>query len=250
LARTPGGIDVSSDDGSLPAGEANIAYRAAHLVRERYGLKEGIAVRIEKRIPVAAGLGGGSSDAAAVIRGMDRIFGLGMKPADTLSLARELGADVPFFSQDNAWAAGLGIGDEIMPVETPVRLWHILIVPGFPVLSKDAYEWADRSRPAGRDTGMDEMLDALKRGDIDSVGRTMRNDLEGLSLEREGALSGFKERLIAGGAAGAAISGSGPALFGICSGQEEVVKLREAIEGAGATEDRGCSILIARTFHN
>lgn len=249
LRKLSGEIRVSSSDPGLPVDEKNLAFKAAKLVKKRLGLDSGIEINIEKHIPVGAGLGGGSSDAAAVLLGMDSMYGLKMDSSEKESIARELGADVPFFITDKAWAIGRERGDAIEVVDSAMTLWHMFVIPPFSIMSKDAYRWID-SVKKGDAADFNGMLDAIKVRDIEALGDHLYNDLENLSFERSGLLKELKDILIDSGAKGALISGSGPTLFGIFKGESEVIGSRKMIEERLAADREGWRIIVAPTLSN
>jgi len=229
LKKSKKGIELSCSDANLPTGEENLAYRAAALIKDKTGLSPGVKIEIDKSIPIGAGLGGGSSDAAAVLVGMNRLYGLGLLQAELVGMAGELGADVPFFIYDNSWAVGRERGDKLESIKAPVKIWHVLIASDFSLSAKDAYLWKDKStEEPGADIG--KSLDALKRGDINSLCENLYNDLEGASFEKDGSIKELKDRLVEYGAKGAAVTGSGPVVYGIVETEEEVNRLKVKIE--------------------
>ncbi|MDD5422282.1 MAG: 4-(cytidine 5'-diphospho)-2-C-methyl-D-erythritol kinase [Candidatus Omnitrophica bacterium] len=142
------GIIVSSDRFITRSPKDNLVYKAAKLFLGRHKLKYGVKIDIKKKIPIAGGLGGGSSDAASVLMGMDRLFGLKIGRAGLLSLAARLGSDVPFFILDVPFAVGRGRGERLEKADVRKRLWHLIIYPGFKVSTKDVYEAFDAHQEA------------------------------------------------------------------------------------------------------
>ncbi len=209
-------------------GEANLAARAARLVKERFGKENAIAIRIAKRIPTTAGLGGGSSDAAAVLRALARAFRI----RDGAALARialEIGSDVPFFlGEGPAWARGRG--EELSPARVP-PLDLVLVYPADPALAiraADAYRWLDEDR-AGAGAPPVPRCGVPWRPDL------LGNDLEGPCLARRPELSPLLGRLVRRGARKAIMSGSGPTVFGLYSSRADARGAARAIakEAAG-----------------
>jgi 4-diphosphocytidyl-2-C-methyl-D-erythritol kinase len=219
LAKIDRGIRLTCPESILPDDEANIAYRAARLFFAETAVKGGVAITLEKRIPIAAGLGGGSSDAAAVLKGLRQLYGEA-SPELLIRMARQLGADVPFFVEelDAAWATG--IGDRL--VENPVALpeWIVLVNPGFDVSTKWVYEnfaLTTRGNPYifGRDL---KYPFASEAGPGDPL--VLYNDLESVTMERYGEVAALKDNLLSAGALGALMSGSGPTVFGLFAEKE------------------------------
>jgi 4-diphosphocytidyl-2-C-methyl-D-erythritol kinase len=203
-------------------GERNLAARAASAFREGVGVSNGIAIRIAKRIPVTAGLGGGSSDAAAVLRVLARAFRV-RDPNALAALALGIGSDVPFFlGRGPAWAAGRG--EHLDPADVP-PLELVLLYPKDPTLAiraGDAYRWLDASR-AGR------TIPPLPRRGAFRISR-LGNDLEGPCFERHATLAALPGLLVGRGATGAIMSGSGPTVFGVFFSRSAAVRAARAIE--------------------
>ncbi|MBL7068896.1 MAG: 4-(cytidine 5'-diphospho)-2-C-methyl-D-erythritol kinase [Candidatus Omnitrophica bacterium] len=250
LRKMPAGISVTSDESRLPADEGNLAYRAARLLKDTYKSLAGVKIVIEKSIPIGAGLGGGSSDAASVLMGMNALYEMGLSVVKLKRLAGRIGADVPFFVSEDIWAVGRERGDRIEGIKTSMRLWHILIVPPFSVLSKDAYEWIDTRDPGAERPEINNTLACVKRNDAGALGKNLYNDLEDISLEKMDLLKGLKEMLIKYGARGALITGSGSCLFGITEDKEEVVRLRERMEDSVGGDRRKWKFFITSTLHD
>ena len=212
-------------------GEGNLAAKAARLFRERFGVSAAIAIRIAKRIPVTAGLGGGSSDAAAVLRILARAFRIRDREG-LASLALEVGSDVPFFlGPGPAWAAGRG--ERLAPADVP-PLDLVLLYPPDPALAiraGDAYRWLDLTR-TGR------AVPPLPRRGAFRLSR-LGNDLEGPCFERHDGLAKLRGLLVGRGATGAIMSGSGPTVFGVFpsrSAARRAARAIEAEEGGGGVQ--------------
>jgi 4-diphosphocytidyl-2-C-methyl-D-erythritol kinase len=145
IRKAASGISVSSDKFITKNPKDNLVYKAAELILGLNKVKGGVNIRIIKKTPIAGGLGGGSSDAAAVLTGINRLYGLKMSKLALAKLGSRLGADVPFFILDEKMAIGSGIGDKLKPVRSKVELWHLLINPGFHVPTKGIYQSLDKS---------------------------------------------------------------------------------------------------------
>jgi 4-diphosphocytidyl-2C-methyl-D-erythritol kinase len=150
ISKIPKGIRLFSDLFITRWPQDNLAYKAAELMIRSCGLKYGIRIDIKKVIPIAAGLGGGSSDAAGVLLGMNRLFGLRMSKKELMALGARLGSDVPFFILEKPFAIGRSRGERLETVPFNTRLWHLIINPGFGVSTKEAYEAFDTSSPPNR----------------------------------------------------------------------------------------------------
>lgn len=200
-------ITCSSSDPSLPVDERNLAVRAAECLRVRLGIDAGLAITIEKRIPMGAGLGGGSSDAAAVLMGAPEIWGIEADPMMLAELALGLGSDVPFFLGAPV-ALASGRGEILASVELALP-WSVLLVnPGIHVSTPEAFAAVGRN---GERVPTD-LVDALRRGDL--RGRLV-NDFEAAVIALHPAIGWIKERIAAAGAELALMSGSGATVFGL-----------------------------------
>jgi 4-diphosphocytidyl-2-C-methyl-D-erythritol kinase len=218
LRITAAGVRLSCPGSSLPCDEDNLAYRAAALFLQRAAVENGVEIVLHKRIPIAAGLGGGSSDAAAILVGLNRLFAPGLSEEALFQLAGSLGADVPFFVANAAAALATGIGDRLQPAKPLKRCRVLLVNPGFAVSTKWVYENLALTMPGnpyilGRDQTRDNYLEFLPS----SQPLTASNDLETVTIERFPELGEIKEGLLAAGAGVALMSGSGPTVFGLFS---------------------------------
>ncbi len=232
LDRTTGPLTVTCTDPAVPCDRRNLVVRAASLLWEaigRSGDPGGVSIALTKRIPAQGGLGGGSSDGASALRGLAELWQVALPGPALVELARQLGADVPFFLTGGS-ALGLGRGDDIYPLEDRPRRWAVLVVPPYGIPTPDAFRWVDESRLARAD----EMLDLPA-----DIGR---NDLEGFVAGRHPEIADLAAILRSAGAEVAAMSGSGSTVFG----------LFESPRAAGAARARlvrrGWRALVTRTL--
>jgi len=211
-ARPGAKISITCDDPKIPAGEKNLAYKAAALLLGKDAAKTPVAIHIKKRIPAGAGLGGGSSDAAAVLVGLNRLLRLKRNRRQLLRLAAKIGADVPFFIIRRP-ARARGIGERLKPLKSPGRLWLIIAYPGFPVSTA----WAYRSLSFKLTKNI--VKTSLNRHVWPLRGSTFElvNDLEKPVFRRYPKVARLKRKLAEAGAAGTLMSGSGSSVFGIFS---------------------------------
>jgi len=201
-------LTVTCDHPMVPSGEKNLAYRAASLLLREKKVTTPIHVHIRKRIPVGGGLGGGSSDAAATLKGLSRLLRLSCRREELLSLAASLGADVPFFI-DGRPARARGIGERLKPLRSLPRLWMVILYPGFSVSTRWVYANLKLTKVI-EDTSINFPL-----RDFESIQRVLVNELERVTLGRYPEVGLLKERLVREGAAAALMSGSGSSVFGI-----------------------------------
>jgi 4-diphosphocytidyl-2-C-methyl-D-erythritol kinase len=199
------GISLRCDPPDLPLGEENLVWRAARLFQEETGLSPGVRLRLSKRIPVAAGLGGGSSDAAGTLLALNDLTGKPLPPSDLHRLASRLGADVPFFLAREP-AVGRGTGTQLSPV-TLLPYWYLLVNPGVPLSTRWVYENLDLAGLAGPPT--------TEAWDPEHPETWVGNDLGTVALKRFPELAELLAGLRDAGAGCQGISGSGPTLFGL-----------------------------------
>lgn len=205
------GVRVSCSGISLVAGEENIAARAARLLLEEMKLVAGVEIEIEKRIPVAAGLGGGSSNAATVLSGLVELLDLTIDPRRLRELAARLGADVPFFLFGQpAWATG--IGTELLPLPALPKVAYLLVNPKIAVSTASVYQSLQLTK--GGELANLPRFSVVTRDDLCAA---LHNDLEQVTLERYPLLARIKQLLLEHGACGALMSGSGATVFGVFS---------------------------------
>ncbi|MDK2784394.1 MAG: 4-diphosphocytidyl-2-C-methyl-D-erythritol kinase [Bacillota bacterium] len=207
------GITLKLSGAELPAGEDNLAYRAAKLLQERCGVRAGVRIELRKRIPVAAGLAGGSADAAAVLYGLNRLWGLNLTLQELQALALELGSDVPF-ALHGGTALAEGRGEVLTPLTPLVPCWLVLARPRVEISTAWAYAELDRYPPAAR-PDIDGLLAALAAGDLKGVAAHLGNSFESVIRERYPSVVEAKKALLAEGALGACLTGSGPTVFGL-----------------------------------
>ena len=214
VALVPGSeITVTCPGLDLAAGEENIAGRAARLFLDHAGRRSGVVIHIDKQIPAAAGLGGGSSDAAAVLLALGDLLGSALPRSELQALGVRLGADVPFFlcGEMAAWATG--IGERLVPWRGLPPCWLVLVNPRFAVSTAWVYGNLQLTHPRG----MSKIPRFPER--VDDLGGLLRNDLEQVTASRHPEIAAIKEQLQTAGALGTLMSGSGPTVFGVFAAQ-------------------------------
>lgn len=220
----PAGISLTCPDADLPEDESNLAFKAAQVFLKHTGTTQGIAITLKKRIPIAAGLGGGSSDAAAVLTGLDRLCDTGLSQDRLVDMARKLGADVPFFISELKTAVATGIGDCLQETPGLQGVWIVLVNPGFPVSTKWVYEnfaLTTEGNPyiLGRKLEIEELCQENGLRTRFGLSR-IYNDLEPITVKRHPVINTIKTDLRANGAKIALMSGSGPTVFGLFEEQK------------------------------
>jgi len=220
----------------LPNNENNLAYKAAKMLKDEFELPGGIFINLKKVIPVAAGMAGGSSDAAAVLFGMNRMYGLKLSMQELMDRGVKLGADVPYCIMRGT-ALAEGIGEKLTKLP-PMPKCHILIAkPPINVSTRFVYEnlhandLKQEEHPA-----VDVQLEALQEGDLEKLVSNMGNVLERVTVPEYPVIHEIKQMMMDQGALGAMMSGSGPTVFGIFTSYEKAKKAYQAIERSGLSK--------------
>ncbi len=243
LTEQPG-ISLHCDSDAVPLDETNLACRAAarFFSASRRLYKRGVEITLAKNIPAAAGLGGGSSDAGTVLRGLNRLAGEEFSTAQLVDLARPLGADVPYFAVEHQAVLATGIGDIMQPVRSLADCTFILLNPGFAVSTR----WVFENFALTTDCE-DSILPGSRKHKPDSLTiAQMHNDLESVTSRKFPEIGQMKRQLLEAGAAGAMMSGSGPTVFGVFPDEaSERVDVRDAV--AKLRQECQGSLFVARS---
>ena len=237
------GILVRSNLSFLPTDERNIAYKAAKVMIDQFGLEQGVIIRIEKHIPVAAGMAGGSTDCAAVLYGMNKLFGLRLNQKKLREIGVKLGADVPYCLMRQT-ALSEGIGEILTPI-SPLQDCPILIAkPSVSVSTRHVYEHLKLDEPTMHPE-IDGIVTALADGDLYGVTDRMANVLETVTVPEHPVIDEIKKQMMASGAVNALMSGSGPTVFGIFDDEEKAKKACEDMKASGLARQ----IYLTRPFN-
>jgi 4-diphosphocytidyl-2-C-methyl-D-erythritol kinase len=211
ITKTNSGINIKCNKHYVPADERNLAYKAAKLFKETYSVDDGVDITITKFIPVSAGLAGGSTDAAAVLKIMNKIFDINANDEELCALGLKLGADVPYCINGGT-ALCEGIGEKITELKRFKDKILVLIKPPFGVSTRAVYEEFDLSKAIFHPR-VEELIKAIENDDIYFVSNNMKNLLENVTLRSHRVISRIKEETISNGAIGTMMSGSGPTVF-------------------------------------
>lgn len=227
--RGRGGICLETNLSYLPTGENNLAYRAAKLLMDEAGVTDGLFIKLAKFIPVAAGLAGGSTDAAAAMKGVNEIFGLGLTLEELMERGRKIGADVPFCLLEGT-ALSEGTGEILTPLPDMPRLPILLCKINASVSTKEVYDAFDRTEVQKR-PDIDRAVAALRDGDADSLidPVVMVNVLAEVTEKKHPVITDIRETMEECGAARAIMSGSGPTVFGIFKDEGTAESAKEAL---------------------
>lgn len=225
------GIEICTNLGFLPVNENNIAYKAADLMIREFGIQEGMRITLEKHIPVAAGMAGGSSNAAAVLFGMNRMFSLGLSEEELKTRGVTLGADVPYCIMRGTVLAE-GIGEILTPLPAMPKCYVLIAKPPLSASTKTVYEKIDE-QGIQRHPDIDGILEGLNAGNLDKIASSMGNVLEQVMLKEYPVLDQIKDTMKQAGAMNAMMSGSGPTVFGIYENRSTAKAAAERLKNTG-----------------
>jgi len=235
-------VVISCTHPDVPCNSSNLTFKAARILKKDFPKACGIDIIIKKHIPVASGLGGGSSNAASVLLGLNRLWQLKLGQRRLLNYARKIGSDVPFFIKEKSFALGEGSGDRIR-VLTKIRpFWHILIVPKFKSYSKDVYRGLNLRLTKFKDN-VNILIYALRTSNFNLLEKHVFNALEYRVLRNHPSISEIKERLKALGVRIYLLSGSGPAVFGLINSRKEGESIKARLKNY-----KGWRVFVVRTF--
>jgi|TARA_B110000116_G_C16764799_1_gene550254 4-diphosphocytidyl-2-C-methyl-D-erythritol kinase len=213
------GLELVCNQPDIPTDKGNLVIRAAHILQTRYPERcKGARIHLNKNIPHGAGLGGGSGNAAGVLLGLNFLWGLKLKREDLISVASELGSDVPFFLFSPC-AIGRGRGEILEPVKNSIRFYVLMVYPGFAVPTASVYGNL-KLKLTKRENNISILKNFLLQSEFAQLGATWSNDLELFVFKEYPGLSGIKKEMLALGAKGALLSGSGSTVFGIFDNPE------------------------------
>lgn len=227
IAIAKSGIVVECDNLQVPDNEKNLAFAAARKLLERHKIKDGLRIAIKKRIPVAAGLGGGSSNAAATLMGINQLFELGITDEELMGIGRTIGADVPFFIFGNS-ARATGIGDILDPLILNPRFWLLLITPDIPISTA----WAYGNIRRGLTNSLNNITIPKCINHLSEVIALLSNDFEKVVIPHHPVIQTIKDELLDKGARGSLMSGSGSTVFGIFENEEEAKEALNQIKAS------------------
>jgi 4-diphosphocytidyl-2-C-methyl-D-erythritol kinase len=223
-----GNIQIISHNRFVPDDQRNLAYQAAALLKERYNINKGVAISIEKNIPVAAGLAGGSSDAAATLRGLNRLWNLGLSLDELAEIGAEIGSDVSFCVYGGT-ALAKGRGEKITHLPAPPKCWVILAKPTIGVSTADVYKRLKLEN--ARHPNVKAMISAIQNHDYSKVCGNLGNILEHVTLPMYPEVANIKEQMKTFGADAVLMSGSGPTVFGLVEHDSRMQRIYNGLRG-------------------
>lgn len=237
-------ISISCNKHYVPTDERNLAYKAAALFKERFNIKEGINIRIKKNIPVAAGMAGGSTNAAAVLVIMNKLFNVNASLDELKELGVKIGADVPYCIEGGT-ALCEGIGEVITQLKPFENKILVVLKPNFGVSTKEVYTSLDINK-IKKHVNIEGLISAMENDDLRYVSRNMKNVLENVTLKKHSVLKTTKEDMKRSGALGAMMSGSGPTVFAFFDNMLTAQKSFEFLKSKYKYAD----VYITRTISN
>lgn len=224
-------IELTTNLKFLPVDENNLVYKVVRQLKEEFQIKEGIRIHLDKHIPVAAGMAGGSSDCAAALFGMNRMFGLNLSRKELMERGVKLGADVPYCIMRGT-ALSEGIGEILTPLPPMPDCYIVIAKPPISVSTKYVYEHLDLPN-LEHHPNISAMVEALKNNDLKGITATMENVLETVTIHEYPVIKDIKTMMLQAGAENALMSGSGPTVFGIFTDKELAVKANDTIYQSG-----------------
>ncbi|MCX8021661.1 MAG: 4-(cytidine 5'-diphospho)-2-C-methyl-D-erythritol kinase [Syntrophorhabdaceae bacterium] len=228
-ATEDGSISLEDEEHILPDGLENTIYRAILMVKERYGIKEGIKVHVKKRIPIGSGLGGPSSNAATTLIFLSNFWGLRIGMEEMMEMGRKIGADVPLFLYGSSCIIK-GIGERVTPIELP-KMWFVIVYPGIAIKTKDVYNGIKIVLTKDEN----DITLSAKIESVQDVAKILDNDLEKVATKICPTIEVLKGQMVKQGAAGALMSGSGSSVFGIFEREDTARKAAAFFEGSYKT---------------
>lgn len=231
MKKTAGGITMTTNLSFLPTNENNLVYKAAKLLMDEFQIKDGIDVKLHKHIPVAAGMAGGSTDAAAVLYGMNRMFELGLSKEELMQRGVKIGADVPYCIMRGT-ALAEGIGEKLTALSPMVKCPVLIAKPQISVSTKFVYENLKLDENTVH-PDIDRLVEDIRQKDLAAITADMGNVLETVTIPNYPVIAEIKEHMMMHGAAGAMMSGSGPTVFGLFDDKDKSDAAYEAMQASG-----------------
>ena len=231
----PSELHLSCPDPSLSCGADNLILKAARLLQQHTGTARGARIHLTKRIPIAAGLGGGSSDAATTLVGLNRLWNTGCSASELLELAARLGSDVPFFLCGHSFSVGRGRGELLEPVMVTTMLNQVLVTPKTQLSTQEVFREAQFSLTASKPS-ITILLHALRNGSLGELAKGFYNDLQPEAIRRCPVMTEIHAILRAHGCLATLASGSGPSVFGLCHDAPQATRVARQVRERGSPD--------------
>lgn len=224
------GIQIQTNLSFLPVNENNLIYKAAKLLMDEFSITDGVSVKLDKRIPVAAGMAGGSTDAAAMLIGVNRLFSLGLTKRELMERGVQIGADVPFCIMRGT-ALAEGIGEALSPLPPMVKCPVLIAKPSISVSTKFVYQNLKLDDTTIH-PDIDRLIDDIKAKNLHDIAAHMGNVLETVTIPNYPVIDEIKKHMLSNGAVGAMMSGSGPTVFGLFDDEDTAKKAYKAMRSS------------------
>lgn len=224
------GIQIQTNLSFLPVNENNLIYKAAKLLMDEFSITDGVSVKLDKRIPVAAGMAGGSTDAAAMLIGVNRLFSLGLTKRQLMERGVQIGADVPYCIMRGT-ALAEGIGEELSPLPPMVKCPVLIAKPSISVSTKFVYQNLKLDDTTIH-PDIDRLIDDIKVKNLHDIAAHMGNVLETVTIPNYPVIDEIKKHMLSNGAVGAMMSGSGPTVFGLFDDEDTAKKAYKAMRSS------------------
>lgn len=224
------GIQIQTNLSFLPVNENNLIYKAAKLLMDEFSITDGVSVKLDKRIPVAAGMAGGSTDAAAMLIGVNRLFSLGLTKRELMERGVQIGADVPYCIMRGT-ALAEGIGEALSPLPPMVKCPVLIAKPSISVSTKFVYQNLKLDDTTIH-PDIDRLIDDIKAKNLHDIAAHMGNVLETVTIPNYPVIDEIKKRMLSNGAVGAMMSGSGPTVFGLFDDEDTAKKAYKAMRSS------------------
>ena len=238
------GISIKTNISFLPVNENNLIYKAGKLLMDEFGIAEGVSVKLNKRIPIAAGMAGGSTDAAAMMYGINKLFDLGLSRKALMERGVKIGADVPYCIMRGT-ALAEGIGEELTQLSPMVRCPILIAKPSISVSTKFVYQNLKLDENTVH-PDIDKLVEDIKKKDLGKIASDMGNVLETVTIPNYPVIAEIKERMLQSGAVNSMMSGSGPTVFGILDDEETARKAYADMKSAGLAKQ----VYLTTVFNN
>lgn len=224
------GIQIQTNLSFLPVNENNLIYKAAKLLMDEFSITDGVSVKLDKRIPVAAGMAGGSTDAAAMLIGVNRLFSLGLTKRQLMERGVQIGADVPYCIMRGT-ALAEGIGEALSPLPPMVKCPVLIAKPSISVSTKFVYQNLKLDDTTIH-PDIDRLIDDIKAKNLHDIAAHMGNVLETVTIPNYPVIDEIKKHMLSNGAVGAVMSGSGPTVFGLFDDEDTAKKAYKAMRSS------------------
>ncbi|MGG5359584.1 4-(cytidine 5'-diphospho)-2-C-methyl-D-erythritol kinase [Enterococcus sp. DIV0213j] len=221
-------IIVETNKAFLPVDQRNNVYQAALLMKQKFDIQKGLKISVRKNIPVAAGLGGGSTDCAAALRGINRLWNLGCSLEELAEIGLEVGTDVPYCVYGNTAFIG-GKGEKVRPLSAMPQCWVVIVKPRMSVSTRTVFKEVDAQNLHHPDIA--SLVNAIEENDYQNMVKHMGNSLEDVTGKRHPVIHQIKERMLKYGADAALMSGSGPTVFALCQQRSRAQRVYNALKG-------------------